>query len=86
MAIARPPGGHVAMVPASPLVVPPLDFETGWTGELWSNRVALILGNSLEEEYSGELWSNHVVLILGNPLKEDSIFFWIAKKIICQLF
>ena len=25
------------------LRVPPLDSETGWTGELWSNRVVLIL-------------------------------------------
>jgi hypothetical protein len=24
---------------------PPLDSETGWTGELWSNRVLLILEN-----------------------------------------
>ena len=25
--------------------VPPLDFDTGWTGELWSNRILLILEN-----------------------------------------
>ena len=24
---------------------PPLDSETGWTGELWSNRIVLILEN-----------------------------------------
>ena len=27
------------------LVLPPLDSETGWTGELWSNGVLLILEN-----------------------------------------
>jgi hypothetical protein len=27
------------------LRLPPLDSETGWTGELWSNRVLLILEN-----------------------------------------
>ena len=27
------------------LRVPPLDSETGWTGELWSNPVLLILEN-----------------------------------------
>ena len=27
------------------LVLPPLDSETGWTGELWSNRNLLILEN-----------------------------------------
>ena len=26
-------------------MLPPLDSETGWTGELWSNRVLLILEN-----------------------------------------
>ena len=27
------------------LVLPPLKSETGWTGELWSNHVLLILEN-----------------------------------------
>ena len=27
------------------LVLPPLDSEMGWTGELWSNSVFLILEN-----------------------------------------
>ena len=27
------------------LVLPPLDSKTGWTEELWSNRVLLILEN-----------------------------------------
>ena len=27
------------------LVLPPLKSETGWTGELWSNRILLILEN-----------------------------------------
>ena len=27
------------------LILPPLKSETGWTGELWSNRFLLILEN-----------------------------------------
>ena len=27
------------------LVLPPLKSETGWTGELWSNHVLIILEN-----------------------------------------
>ena len=36
----RPP-----LPPPSRSGYPPLDSETGWTGELWSNRVLLILEN-----------------------------------------
>ena len=31
--------------PSVMLVLPPMKSETGWTGELWSNRVLLILEN-----------------------------------------
>ena len=31
--------------PCVTLIPPPLDSETGWTGELWSNPVLLILEN-----------------------------------------
>ena len=37
--LLRPPSSSVT------LVLPPLDSETGWTGELWSNRILLILEN-----------------------------------------
>ena len=33
------------------LILPPLDSETGWTGELWSNRVVPILENCLRGQH-----------------------------------
>ena len=40
------------------LRVPPLDSETGWTGELWSNRVLLILENLEDSIFKKNLKKN----------------------------